>query len=74
MSDFRPVQLRPACYCIRHKLMYVDERQSVRGMVDDQSDTRIFFCGKSQESLGPDGQPVSPRDCVPSRGCYKTGP
>lgn len=75
-SDFlacgtiRPVKLQASCLKLRHKLMYVDDRQSIPGLVDDSSDTRIFFCVKSQESLGPDGEAVSPRDCVAGRGCY----
>ncbi|MDZ4755933.1 MAG: hypothetical protein SGJ09_04395 [Phycisphaerae bacterium] len=65
-----PLQLKPCCNSLRHKMMYVDDRQSVRGFVDDSSDTRIYFCVKSQESLGPDGIPVHPSDCTPKRPCY----
>ena len=74
MHPSRPVQLKVCCYNLRHKMMYVDEREDVRGMVDDSSDTRIYFCAKSQESLGPDGTPVHPADCTPSRDCYCRGP
>ncbi len=70
-SEFdRPVRLRIACMSLRHKMMYVDERHATRGTVDDSSDTRIYWCTKTQDSLGPDGQPVSPDDCAGSRGCY----
>jgi hypothetical protein len=70
-SEFdRPVQLRVACMSLRHKMMYVDERHAPRGMVDDSSDTRIYWCTKTQDALGPDGQPVSPSDCAQSRQCY----
>jgi hypothetical protein len=41
MDDERPVRLQVACQSIRHKLMYVDERQGVPGLVDDSSDTRV---------------------------------
>jgi hypothetical protein len=65
-----PLRLKVCCQHLRHKMMYVDDRQSIRGFVDDSSDTRIYFCIKSQESLGPDGQPVHPCDCTPDRPCY----
>lgn len=65
-----PLQLKPCCEHLRHKMMYVDDRQSIRGFVDDSSDTRIYFCIRSHESLGPDGEPVHPGDCTPSRACY----
>ncbi|MCP3905003.1 MAG: hypothetical protein GY715_15375 [Planctomycetes bacterium] len=73
MSEERPVRLETSCVNLRHKLMYVDERQSTPGLVDDSSDTRIFWCVKTQESLGPDSDPVSPRDCEPNRSCYCGG-
>ncbi|MFO0826761.1 MAG: hypothetical protein U0572_01320 [Phycisphaerales bacterium] len=73
-DDEKPLKLKVCCHHLRHKMMYVDHRQSVRGMVDDSSDTRVYFCIKSQESLGPDGQPVHPSDCTPDRGCYANGP
>jgi hypothetical protein len=69
-SPTRSVNLQPACLHLRHKLMYVDEDQSTPGMVDDSSDTRIFFCTKTQESLGPDGEPVTPKMCHPGRDCH----
>lgn len=72
-SDIRPVVLKPACLCLRHKLMYADGRQASPGMVDDSSDTRVYFCSKSQDSLGPDAQPVHPQDCTAARACFKQG-
>jgi hypothetical protein len=70
MSDIRPVRLTATCLNLRHKLMYCDERHSTPGWVDVDSDTRVYFCMRSQESLGPDGSPVHPRDCSPGRRCY----
>ncbi len=72
MSEDRPVSLKPACLELRHKLMYVDERQAAPGLVDDSSDTRVFFCCVSHSPLGPDGEPVSPRECTAARPCYRT--
>jgi hypothetical protein len=70
MSDEDAVRLKPACRHLRHKMMYVDERHSRVGLVDDSSDTRVFFCVLSQDPLGQDGEPVSPDHCTPARGCY----
>ena len=63
-------KLIPACEHLRHKMMYVEDRQSRIGLVDDSSDTRVFFCTLSQEALGPDDAPVSPTECTPDRSCY----
>ncbi len=63
-------KLVPACLHLRHKMMFVDDRHSRIGMVDDSSDTRVFFCRLSQEALGPDGAPVSPTECTPGRQCF----
>jgi hypothetical protein len=73
MTDVRPVTLQTSCLHLRHKLMYVDERQETPGLVDDTSDTRIFFCVKTQESIGPDAGPVSPTDCTSNRSCHCRG-
>jgi len=64
------VHLKVACQRLRHKMMYVDARQQQFGMVDDGSDTRVFWCSKTQDALGPDGDAVSPTDCQPGRNCY----
>lgn len=69
----RPVKLEVTCLSLRHKLMYVDERHRQRGMTDDSSQTRIFWCSRTQDSLGPDGEAVSPRDCGDGRACYCRG-
>ncbi len=69
-----PLDLQPCCLHLRHKMMYCDQRQSTPGLVDDQSDTRIFLCQRTHEVLGPDDQPVSPRDCSTSRACYCAAP
>lgn len=70
LEDFRPVKLKLSCLNIRHKLMYVDERQAMPGTLDDESSTRIYFCTKTQEQLGPDDAPVGSKACVPGRGCH----
>lgn len=69
----RPVRLKVSCLNIRHKLMYCDSRHDVPGMVDDTSSTRVFFCLRTQDVLGPDGEPVDPVACCAGRGCYCHG-
>ena len=66
----QPINLQQACTNLRHKLMYVDCRQQRHGMVDDSSDTRVFWCSKTMDQLGPDDEPVSPKDCTTSRDCH----
>ena len=70
MNTEKDLNLKTACQSIRHKLMYVDDRHATPGMVDDSSDTRIFFCVKTQDSLGPDGEAVSQTDCKKNRSCF----
>ncbi len=67
----RPLNLKPCCLQLRHKMMYVDPRQMTPGMVDDGSDTRVFLCMKTQNAIGPDDGPVSPSACSSEgRGCF----
>lgn len=70
MNDVEPVHLKIACLKLRHKLMYADARQAAPGLVDDSSDTRIFHCLSTHDSIGPDNEPVSPAECSPDRSCY----
>jgi hypothetical protein len=73
VNGFRPVSLKVTCLHLRHKLMYCDRRHDLPGMVDDSSSTRVFFCVKTQDSLGPDDAPVHPGDCKAGRACYCHG-
>jgi hypothetical protein len=69
----RPVKLHITCLNLRHKLMYVDERHMQRGMTDDSSSTRVFWCTKTQNCLGPDNEAVAPDSCSQGRACYCHG-
>ena len=73
MSEIQAVHLKVACQNLRHKMMYVDQRQQSVGLVDDSSDTRVFWCTKTQDALGPDGDAVDAKSCAPSRKCYCRG-
>jgi len=68
--ELEPVKLELACEHLRHKMMYCDQRQQTPGLVDDSSDTRVFFCIKTFDSLGPDDSPAEPKACQAARGCY----
>lgn len=74
MGTNETVRLQPACFDLRHKLMECDSRHMVRGMVDDSSDTRVFFCAKTQDQFGPDGETVDPDVCHTGRACHCHGP
>ncbi|MCK4872093.1 MAG: hypothetical protein KAS72_05165 [Phycisphaerales bacterium] len=73
MNDEPPIKLKVSCLHIRHKMMFCDERHAVFGMVDDSSDTRVFYCAKTQDALGPDDAPATPAECTPTRACYDAG-
>lgn len=74
MNFDAPLNLRPCCLNLRHKLMYVDPRQAAPGLVDTDSTTRVYLCMLTQEGLGPDDRPVSPGDCAASRRCFAPPP
>jgi len=72
MSFSHPLNLKPCCVNLRHKMMYVDERQATPGMVDDGSDSRVFLCLLTSETIGPDDLPVGPSRCDSSgRACFR---
>ena len=70
MKD-QPLRLHVTCRHLRHKLMYVDERHATIGLVDDSSDTRVFWCELTQNCLGPDSEPVDEDHCLIGRECYE---
>ena len=59
-------ELQIACRDLRSKEMY---HQSP-GQPEDESSSGIYWCGKTQENFGPDGQPVSKSECCAGRACY----
>ena len=68
----RPLNLRPCCLELRHKMMFVDPAQMSPGMVDDSSDTRVFLCLRTQSVLGPDDGQVSAKMCSSEgRPCFR---
>lgn len=68
-----PPVLVPSCLHLRHKMMYVDDRQSLPGTVDDRSTTRVYWCTRTMDQLGPDGRVVNTKTCCSSRSCFACG-
>ena len=54
------------CRHLRCKEMYY------QAPTDDEFASGIYWCGKTQENSGPDGQPCSKCECGPERACYQT--
>ncbi|MFG0328260.1 MAG: hypothetical protein ACF8PN_00020 [Phycisphaerales bacterium] len=71
MNPDQPLRLIPTCAHLRHKMMYCDDRQMTPGEVDDQSTTRVFWCRKTMEVIGPDNGPVDPDACGTGRACHE---
>lgn len=70
MSESLPI-FHETCLRLRHKLMYVDARHMTPGLVDDSSDTRLYWCQLTQDCRGPDGAGAAPNLCSASRACYE---
>lgn len=58
--------LKIPCRHLRSKEMYYQEY----GAADDEFSSGVYWCGKTQENFGPDGQPCSRGDCSGERTCY----
>lgn len=56
------------CRHLRAKEMYYQDY----GQPEDEFSSGIFWCGKTQESFGPDGQSCGKCECGPERACYLT--
>jgi hypothetical protein len=37
---------------------------------DDAFASGLYWCGQTQEAVGPDGQPVDKKQCCEGRWCY----
>jgi hypothetical protein len=53
------------CRHLRCKEMYYE------GSTDDEFSSGIYWCVKTQENMGPDGQSCSKCECGPERACYQ---
>jgi hypothetical protein len=55
-----------ACRNLRSKEMYYQGQ----GQADERFDGGVYWCVKTQEGCGPDGQPVTKTECCAGRSCY----
>jgi hypothetical protein len=69
MSEDRWNQLKPrSCKHLRCKEMFYETGTPL----EDRCGSGIFWCGHTHKGLGPDGSPVSQKECVPNRECYES--
>jgi hypothetical protein len=72
MEDLRSTRIVFGVHClhIRHKGMYVSyqEPEDVDAF-NELYDSGCHWCGLTQTSFGPDGQPVRPDICQGERSC-----
>ena len=54
------------CHHLRSKEMYYQDY----GQADDAFSSGIYWCGKTQENFGPDGEPCGKSNCCSGRACY----
>ena len=67
-SDQTTSQFSLPCRHLRSKEMYHQEP----GQPDDAYSSGIFWCGKTQESFGPDGVSCGKEECCGNRSCFVT--
>lgn len=58
-------QFGTACQHLRCKEMFYDEPGD-----DGDFSGSVYWCGKTQEAFGPDGEAAEKRECLPGRSCY----
>lgn len=61
------LRIKAPCQCMRSKEMYYEPA----GAEDDEFSSGAFWCMKTHEAFGPDGQPVGKNECGPGRSCYR---
>lgn len=58
------------CAHLRHKGMYVLSTPEEDGAATyDNYDATVFWCSRTQKSLGPDGRPAHADQCRHGREC-----
>lgn len=58
-------ELKIPCRSLRSKEMYY------HGSETDEFSSGLFWCQKTHESFGPDGQPAAKPECCGNRACYR---
>ncbi len=65
-SSIDSARIALPCRYIRSKEMFHSER----GQEDDQFSSGIYWCGKTHEGFGPDGEAVGKTECCAGRSCH----
>ena len=72
MEHLTSPKLTPGVHCLslRHKGMYVSyEPDPDPDVYNELFNSGSYWCGQTQTSFGPDGQPVRPDICQGERIC-----
>jgi hypothetical protein len=59
-------QIQFPCKFLRSKEMYYGEQSREDGLCGGG----VFWCSRTQEGFGPDGQPVERAECCETRPCF----
>lgn len=60
------MKIQIPCKYLRTNNMYYNDS----GQEEEQSSNSIFWCTKTHEAFGPDGEPASKTDCCTERTCH----
>ena len=73
MSERTNERVDPSTFCLhlRSKNMFYEVEDSLAERAADPFDTTAYWCDATQTGRGPDEKPVSCRDCVVGRSCYR---
>jgi len=66
MNENATTGLRPPCHNLRSKEMYYEGT----GQEDEAYSSGLYWCARTQEACGPDGQPAGKMECCAGRNCY----
>lgn len=58
--------LRSPCRNLRSKEMYYE----APGQEEDDFSSGVYWCLKTNEAFGPDGQPAEKKECCTGRNCF----
>jgi len=59
-------QFQLPCRYLRNKEMYYQGL----GQAEDEFSSGVFWCAKTHENFGPDGELAGKAECCPGRSCY----
>lgn len=74
MIDFGNAMTEPTPCCVRLRCKSLFYRNDERPGLLHNEEAMTYWCDKTNEALGPTGEPVVHRLCQPGRSCYEPGP